>query len=177
MRLKNLLFSVLLAMVSAVQAGQDIRMTSELEEIVALYKRGDYQAAFKGFSREARKGEAFAQAMLGKMYADGQGTPQNDALALEWLTRAAKRGDALAQNRLGFMYTEGQGVAQDLTMAAFFYREAAEQYNANACYSLAKAYDEGLGVTVDHEAALRYYKRAARLGNLPAQSELDSRSE
>ncbi len=176
MRFKQILLAGLLAVAGAAQAGADLRMTSELEELVGLYRHGDYQAAFKGLSKYARKGEAYAQGLLGKMYADGQGTPQNDALAVEWLSRAAARGDELAQNRLGDMYAEGRGLPQDLEKAVGFYREAAEQYNAAACYSLGLAYEEGRGVAVDHAAALRYFRLAAKLGNAGAQFELDNPS-
>src|SRR5471030_2475121 len=176
MRLRQIFLAGLLAAAGTAQAGADIRMTSELEELVGLYRRGDYQAAFKGLSKHARQGEAYAQGLLGKMYADGQGTPQNHALAVEWLSRAAARGDDLAQNRLGDMYAEGRGLPQDLEKAVAYYRDAAEQYNAAACYSLGLAYEEGRGVAVDHAAALRYYRLAAKLGNAGAQFELDNPS-
>src|SRR5450830_1640487 len=77
MRFKQILWTGLLALAGAAHAGAEIRMTSELEELVGLYRHGDYQAAFKGLSRQARKGEAYAQGLLGKMYAEGQGTPQD----------------------------------------------------------------------------------------------------
>lgn len=173
--MKTFIVAGLMAAAAAAYAGPEIRMTSELEDLIALYRRGDYRAAFKGFGVQARKGEALAQAMLGKMYADGQGTARDDALAVEWLTRAAARGDDLAQNRLGDMYTDGRGVAQDLAKAAGFYREAARQHNAAACYRLAQAYEEGSGVPLDQEMALTYYRQAAELGHAGAKSRLEDR--
>lgn len=45
--------------------------------------------------------------MLGDIYANGRGVPQNNTEAVTWLRRAAEQGHAVAQNNLGDMYENG----------------------------------------------------------------------
>jgi TPR repeat protein len=61
----------------------------------------------------AERGNARAQAMLGFMYATGQGVPQSYDTASYWYRLAAKQGDTTAQYLLGLAYDKGQGVPQD----------------------------------------------------------------
>ena len=58
----------------------------------------------------AQLGDVVAQHDLGRMYANGEGVPENDAEAVRWLRAAAEQGHAAAQSYLGFMYHFGQGV-------------------------------------------------------------------
>lgn len=53
----------------------------------------------------------------GKMYAEGEGVPQDDAEAVKWYRQAAEQGHAKAQFNLGLMYALGRGVPRDLVQA------------------------------------------------------------
>ena len=66
----------------------------------------------------AEQGNAGAQAMLGEMYGNGEGVPQNYAEALKWFRKAADQGDAQGQYDLGYSYDSGKGVPQDYAEAA-----------------------------------------------------------
>ena len=46
--------------------------------------------------------------MLGGMYHNGKGVPQDYAKAGHWYTKAAKQGIATAQYNLGAMYAKGR---------------------------------------------------------------------
>ena len=48
--------------------------------------------------------------MLGVMYENGEGTPQNTFLAAKHYQRVAARGSDIAQFNLAAMYYEGRGV-------------------------------------------------------------------
>jgi TPR repeat protein len=69
----------------------------------------------------AEKGDVNAQWVLGFMYLNGEGMPQNYKQAAYWLTKAADQGFALAQFNLGFMYDNGEGVSQDYEKALDWY--------------------------------------------------------
>ncbi len=58
----------------------------------------------------AEQGNARAQTMLGYMYAEGTGVPQDDAEALKWYRLAAEQEGGFAQFALGEMYSAGRGV-------------------------------------------------------------------
>ena len=49
----------------------------------------------------ATKGDTKAEYFLAKHYAKGEGVPQNDAKAAEYMQQAAESGYAFAQNDLG----------------------------------------------------------------------------
>ena len=65
----------------------------------------------------AVRGDADAQAELGAMYATGDGVPQSDAKALQWLLRAANQGNAEASLRLSEAFSAGKGVSVNYVVA------------------------------------------------------------
>ncbi len=77
-------------------------------------------------SQGRRPGHAEAQYLLGALYYNGQGVPQDYAQAAQWYRKAAGQDNADAQSILGFLYDNGQGVPQDYAQAAEWYRKAAE---------------------------------------------------
>ena len=83
----------------------------------AAYDAGDYTAALQEFRPLAELGQAWAQAMLGVMYDNGEGVLQDYAEAAQWYRLSAEQGYAAAQNNLGGMYYSGDGVPQDAVLA------------------------------------------------------------
>jgi TPR repeat protein len=57
---------------------------------------------------KAERGDADAQATLGRAYQDGNGVSHDDGLAARWYRKAAEQGNAGAQNGLGTMYRIGR---------------------------------------------------------------------
>lgn len=137
--------------------------TLEAESITAV------AAAIK---EVAAKGDTRAKGILGRMYFNGEGVPQNYLEAAFWLKAAAEAGDADAQGLLGMAYEEGFGVGQDFSKAAALYRKAADQGVDAAAYFLAKLFLKGKGVAKDATAALKWFLTSARAGNTGAQGEL-----
>jgi TPR repeat protein len=79
----------------------------------AAFTRNDYGTAARLLLPLAERGNARAQAMVGFMYATGQGLPQAYDAAGYWYRLAAEQGDTTAQYLLGLAYDKGQGVPQD----------------------------------------------------------------
>ncbi len=79
----------------------------------AAFVRGDYNKAARELVPLAERGNPRAQAMLGFMYATGQGVPQNYDAASYWYRLSAEQGDTTAQYLLGLAYDKGQGVPLD----------------------------------------------------------------
>jgi TPR repeat protein len=75
-----------------------------VEDATAAYGRGDYATALRLFRPLADQGDAYAQAVLGRLYFYGHGVPQDHAEASKWYRLAADQGHADAQRRLGSMY-------------------------------------------------------------------------
>jgi TPR repeat protein len=65
----------------------------------------------------AQRGDAYAQAILGFMYANGRGVPQSYDVAVDWYVQSAEQGDPTGQYLLGLMYDKGFGVNPNIILA------------------------------------------------------------
>ena len=124
-------------------------------------------------AKEAARGSAASQVLLGVMYLHGDGGyAQNPALAAQWLERAALQGNVYAQQKLGDLYAQGLGVAKNPRLAADWWEKAAVRGSVRAQASLGLAYWHGEGVAQDYGRAAYWLKRAAVGGDAQAQFEL-----
>ncbi|WP_051497849.1 tetratricopeptide repeat protein [Candidatus Contendibacter odensensis] len=98
----------------------------------AAHERGDYTAEIAIIRPLAEKGFAFAQFNLGVLYDQGNGVPQDNALAMQWYQKAAEQGLSQAQVNLAIMYREGQGMPVNLTRAYFWFELADAQGDSQA---------------------------------------------
>ena len=95
------------------------------------------------------------------MYREGQGIPQDYAVALRSYHKAAEAGIAEAQRGLGLMYWLGQGATQDTAEAVRWNRKAAEQGEETAQGAMGSAYFVGDGVPQDYVMAHMWWNLAA----------------
>ena len=77
----------------------------------------DLQAAFYWIKQAADQGDSKAQNSMGLLYADGQGTHQDDQAAAFWFRKAADQGNVRAQHSLSRLYFQGNGVPKDYVQA------------------------------------------------------------
>jgi TPR repeat protein len=68
---------VSMAFVAILLSWSAVSFAGEYEDGLAAYNRRDYKTAVAMFTKAASKGDAKAQYMLGGMYADGRGVPQD----------------------------------------------------------------------------------------------------
>ena len=115
-----------------VQKGPDAnfarRVTADPSRLAlaAAWQSGHYEDAIKTAQSGAAKGDASAEALLGRAYNEGLGVPQNYATALEWLNKALAQNNADALFFLGLMYEHGCGITQDLDKALKLFDQAAD---------------------------------------------------
>jgi len=91
------------------------------DDALAAYQRGDYAEAMRLWRPLAEQGDALAQAMLGVMYDNGQGVPQDYVLAHMWFNLAAAQGfdtakaarDIAAERMTGSQIAEAQRLARE----------------------------------------------------------------
>src|SRR4030095_6192098 len=67
------------------------------EEGIQAYKNGDYATAVREWLPLAQQGDARAQFLLGSLYAQGYGVPQDYGAAAQWFRQAAEQGHVGAQ--------------------------------------------------------------------------------
>lgn len=131
------------------------------DEGLQAYKNGDYATAVREWLPLAQQGDARAQFLLGALYAQGHGVPQDYGAAAQWFRQAAEQGHVGAQYNLGVRYHEGQGVPRDPSKAVEWFRRAAQQGFARAQYNLGVLYANGDGVPRDASQAAQWFRRAA----------------
>jgi TPR repeat protein len=83
----------------------------------AAYSRGDYIRAARELSPLAQRGNARALGLLGFLYENGFGEPQDYDTAADFYAQGAVQGDPFAQAMLGLMYDKGHGVPLDFILA------------------------------------------------------------
>ncbi len=150
------------------------------------YNAGDKQGAVRALEYAADQGQTLALWKLGRMYAAGDGVPQDDLKAFEYFSRIADDTTADAPdtphsgvlasafNALGAYFLEGiKGtyVRSNPERAYEMFNYAASYFgDPNAQYNLARLYLEGTGVEQDPRKAARWFNLAAEKGHRPAQA-------
>ncbi len=128
----------------------------------AAYQRGLYLTAFmRAADRlEADPDDAAAMTLIGELYLQGLGLPQDFERAAEWFALAARLDDPAAHFALGSMRLEEDGIGRDTAAARRHFEAAAEAGHAPASYNLALILLETGGEGGAEEAA-RLLQQAA----------------
>lgn len=145
---------------------------ADFQDGLDAYDRGDYATALNEWLPMGKQGDPPVQFLLGIMYYNGKGVPQDFTEAGRWYRLAAEQGYAGAQYYLGLMYENGEGVSQDDKEAFHWYRLAAEQGHAGAQTSMGIIYLNNPGMVLGKQAAVRWFSQAAEQGNPIAQYNL-----
>ncbi len=123
--------------------------------------------------RQADRGSAEAQFLVGTALDEGLGVPEDPAAALEWFRRAAAQDHTLAQHNLGNAFAAGRGVTADAAEAVRWWLKAGEKGDAVVQLRLGESYERGTGVPRDPAQARRWYTDAAGRGNAQAKAALE----
>ena len=99
---------------------------ADFKSAMASYNKKDFSSALLAFQSLATQNYDKAEFMLGKMYAFGEGVPEDYNQAIQWFTKAAEQGNADAQFCLGVQYG-WVSVVKDAKQAAQWFSKAAEQ--------------------------------------------------
>src|SRR5271166_1685123 len=129
------------------------------------FQRGRYLTAFGLATHRAEAGDMKGMTLLGELYANGLGVPQNDAKADEWYRLAAARGDREAMFALAMFRLRGRAGPRDREASAKLLASAAKLGQPLAAYNLALLYIEGQLFPQDFKRAAELLRVAARAGN------------
>ena len=125
------------------------------------YHNGDYKTALGEWLPKAKKGDPYAQHMIGFLYASGRGVELKPEQTVYWWRKAAQQGFAPAQFTLGSLYRQGLGVPHDSEKAAHWIERAADAGYPNAQYEIGVMYATGEGVSQDISTAYMWVDQAA----------------
>ncbi len=116
-RTSRLTVRIILAAIALACAAIGPAQAASYREGLAALARHDDLAAARIIVPLAKGGDARAQTLLGYMFANGRGLPQNLVESAYWYRCASEQGNATAQYMLGLMYDKGQGLPQDYVLA------------------------------------------------------------
>lgn len=116
--------------------------------------------------KQAKQGDASAQAALAFMYAKGIGTHKDEREAAVWYKKAAEQGHLNSQFNLGVIFAYGRGIKQDYAEAFKWYKKAAEQEDTTAMSTLAMMYIKGVGTKKSRSKAFKWYHLAGERGHI-----------
>jgi serine/threonine protein kinase len=143
-----------------------------LDHANAARSAQEYASAAEWYAKAAERGNASAQAELGRQYQQGLGVQKDLAKAADLYRKAAEQGHSAAQVSLGMMYEDGSGVTRDAAQAVQWYTKSADQNNSLGQTRLGFMYEAGSGVAKDDAKAAELYRKAAEQGNARAQTRL-----
>ncbi|HZW19879.1 tetratricopeptide repeat protein, partial [Noviherbaspirillum sp.] len=129
MRPRSLLFILLALSLSLGEAYAGSAETTAKDQFRSAkwaYQTKDYRTAYELLLPQAEQGMAEAQALLGRMYRDGQGVPRSFRDASFWLQRAWEQGYKPAAAEMGYIFDQGLLVARDVKEAIRWYELAGQ---------------------------------------------------
>jgi uncharacterized protein len=134
------------------------------------FQRGQYITAFGlATQRALDKKDPKSMTLLGELYANGLGVPQDDNKAAEWYQLAAARGDASAIFALAMFSLQGRAGPRDRQKSAKLMADAAKLGHPIAAYNLALLYIEGQLFPQNFSHAAELLRVAADAGNPQAE--------
>ena len=136
----------------------------------AAYQVGHYLAAFALATKNIEATtDPKSMTLLGELYANGLGVPENDAKAAEWYKLAADRGDRQAMFALAIFRLQGRAGQRDREESAKWLAAAAKLGHPLAAYDLALLYMEGQLFPQDFTRAAELLGVSVQAGNADAQ--------
>ena len=151
------------------------------------YRAGDVKSSVEAFKYAAANGNPLARWKLGKMYADGDGVPQDDSKAFDYFSQIVQNYDEDDDNRrdmsvvsnafveLGVYSLNGianSAIKADPERALEMFQYAALTFSdADAQYNLARMYLDGAGgVPKDIRQGARWLSLAAEKNHCQAEA-------
>lgn len=155
-----------------------LALADALSDAARAVQNGEHRQAIQLLTPIANDGNALAQHRLGLLHYHGQGTPEDERLAVTWWKKAAGQGNAEAMFLLGNAYLLGTQapklVSDPDREAAKWYFQAASSGHAEAQYMLAHLFLAGKGVVESRAEASNWFRKAAAQGHDEAGRALGS---
>ncbi len=138
----------------------------QLKKVEAALTARQYAEAEKMLKPLADGGNGRAAYLLGDLYMNGSGVPQNYSKGKQWLEKAAAAGQATndGEYQIGRTYFEGLGTPKDYNKAYYWLSKGAADGNPHAMNDLSVMYLHGYGVDKDNKKALELQLKAAKNG-------------
>lgn len=133
---------------------------------LVVEKYGDQVALEPKYWRQAKDGDALAQAQLSESFWESGRLPRNNQEALRWAKRSLAQGHADGMCMMAALLDSGSGVKQDSLQALELWKQAAGLGHPWAFARLGDRYLNGYGgVEQNYKEAVRWLTQATDRGN------------
>ncbi len=141
-----------------------------LDPAYGAFQRGYFLTAFQlAEQRVEQDKDPKSMTLLGELYSNGLGVPQDYGKAADWYKLAAARGDSNAMFALAMFALAGHAGPRDRQASANWLASAAKLGHPQAAYDLALLYIEGQLFPQDFTRAAELLRVAADAGSADAQ--------
>ena len=130
---------------------------------------GDRDEAAAQLIDKAKKGDRYAQYLVGRLYQDGPVLIPDSVEAQYWFDQSARQGHVPAQYALGKLYLSDDAEVCDTVLGVQWLEYAAHYRSDCAAYRLGKEYLKGEIVERNITKAVEYLTQSAEAGNQYAQ--------
>ncbi|KAF9118949.1 hypothetical protein BGW39_000732 [Mortierella sp. 14UC] len=127
----------------------------------------DFLKASECNLKAVKKGHAYAQFAVGKLYFDGKDATQDYNKSMAWYLKSANQGLPDGQVEVCDLCYYDRGVPKDYSVSLEWALKAADQGFLAGIRSVGIYYHPG--ATLDYSLAMQYYLKAAKLGDADAQ--------
>jgi len=156
--------TVAVVFVALVRIAAAAAAAGDLEDGVAAYERGDYQAAIEAWMPLADADHPDALFNMGQLYRMGKGVARDPVMAEYFYRRAAELGHVSAQGNLGTLYYFGFDDSPRVAAALRWWQKAARAGDARSQYMLGLLYYNGKHLPRDTVRAYAWIRKAAIAG-------------
>lgn len=144
-------------------------LRKECLEYIERHKRKNEKdkKIYKENIKKANNGNKESEFVIGYLYENGRGVPQNINEAVKWYRKSAKKKYTKALNNLAYLYQNGNGVEKDIRKAEELLKMSAKQGDNVACLNLGILYQTNNEINMEN--AKFWYKKAMNKGNEVAE--------
>jgi TPR repeat protein len=134
-------------------------------------RRGDVETAIRLWEPLGERGDVKVQFLLGVLYSQGKGIPEDWGRAGVWFRRAANQGDAASEYFVALMNLGGLGTPKDEALARDWALRSANAGYVKAETLMGAILEVGPGrVPKDYAGAMEWYRKAAQQNDAAAQT-------
>jgi TPR repeat protein len=135
----------------------------QLNDGLIAYTTGNFLAAYGLLRPLAEQDVALAQLFMGRMYAEGNGVPNNCDRSVGYLRRAAEAGNADAAFDLALYAQHGRCVPQNESQALAWYELAAKHGDTRAPNAIGIIYLGQGEIARDFKKAAFWFRRGVKV--------------
>lgn len=135
------------------------------EQVMRYFEAGDWDSGYGLLKDREEIGDSAAISLLGELYMEGIGVPEDLEVGIEMVEKAISMGCAESTEVLSGLFLQGKKVPVDEARAFRYIKQGAQMGHPAQMGKLAYTYMMGDKLPQDNRLALEWGQKAAKLGD------------